>query len=142
MRIALASDHAGYRLKEHIKRRLVEMGHEVEDFGTDGEASCDYPDYGRPAAESVASGKAERAVLVCCTGQGMAMTANKVRGIRAALCHEPFSAKMSRAHNNANALALAGGFTGRMMAEEILAEFLRTQYDGGRHDRRLEKMEP
>ena len=142
MRIALASDHAGFRLKQFIKDRLIEMGHDIEDFGADSEASCDYPDHGRPAAEAVASGKAERAVLVCGTGQGMAMTANKLRGIRAALCFEPYSARMARAHNNANVLVLAGRLTGEVMAEEILAQFLATKYDGGRHDKRLEKMEP
>jgi ribose 5-phosphate isomerase B len=141
MKIAVASDHAGYRLKTHVKERLTELGHEVIDFGSDSEASVDYPDHGRPAAESVASGEAELAVLCCGTGQGMAMAANKVRGIRAALCAEPFSARMSRAHNDANVLVMGGRLIGEVLADEILREFLDTDFEGGRHSRRVEKIE-
>jgi ribose 5-phosphate isomerase B len=141
MKIAVASDHAGYRLKTYIKNRLAELGHEVIDFGAESEASVDYPDHGRPAAESVAAGETDLAVLCCGTGQGMAMAANKVRGIRAALCSEPFSARMSRAHNDANVLVMGGRLIGEVLADEILREFLDTEFEGGRHSRRVEKIE-
>jgi ribose 5-phosphate isomerase B len=142
MKIAVASDHAGFKLKEHLKARLVELGHEVVDFGAAGERSTDYPDHGRPAAEAVARGDAVFAVLCCGTGQGMAMTANKVHGIRAALCCEPFSARMARAHNNANVLAMGGRLVAEGLADEILREFLATEFEGGRHILRVEKIEP
>jgi len=142
MRIAVASDHAGFRMKQHIKETLTGMGHEVIDFGAANEASTDYPDHGRPAAEAVAGGEADRAVLICGTGQGMAMVANKIHGVRAALCSEPLSARMARAHNNANILVLGGRLLGEGMADDILAEFLNTEFEGGRHARRVEKIEP
>lgn len=141
MKIAVASDHAGFRLKEHLKKKLLDLGHEVLDFGADSEASTDYPDYGRPAAQAAAEGEVRFAVLCCGTGQGMAMTANKVPGVRAALCSEPFSARMARAHNNANVLVMGGRLIGEELADEILREFLETGFEGGRHIRRLEKME-
>lgn len=142
MRIAVASDHAGFRMKQHIKEMLTGMGHEVIDFGASNEESTDYPDHGRPAAEAVAGGEADRAVLICGTGQGMAMVANKIHGVRAALCSEPLSARLARAHNNANILVLGGWLLGEGMADEILTEFLNTEFEGGRHARRVEKIEP
>lgn len=142
MKIAVASDHAGYRLKEFIKGLLQELGHEIQDFGADNEDSTDYPDHGRPAAEAVAQGEAERAVLVCGTGIGMSMVANKVRSVRAALCSEPYSATMARAHNDANILVLGERIIGQGMAETILDCFLNTPFEGGRHIHRLDKIEP
>jgi ribose 5-phosphate isomerase B len=142
MKIAVASDHAGYRLKEHLKARLEELGHEVVDFGAESEESSDYADFGRPASEAVAQGEMELGVLCCGTGQGMTMTANKVRGVRAALCGEPFSARMARAHNDANVLVMGGRLVGEGLADEILREFLVTEFEGGRHARRVGKIEP
>ena len=141
MKIAVASDHAGFRMKEHLKAKLLELGHEIVDFGADSEESTDYPDHGRPAAEAAADGEAAFAVLCCGTGQGMAMTANKVPGVRAALCSEPFSARMARAHNNANVLVMGGRLIGEELADEILREFLNTDFEGGRHARRVNKIE-
>ena len=141
MKIAVASDHAGYKMKEFIKGMLVEMGHEIEDFGSESEQSTDYPDHGRPAAEAVSRGDADRVVLVCGTGIGMSMVANKVRGVRAALAGDPFSARMARAHNDANALVLGSRVIGEGMAAEILHIFLNTDFEGGRHLRRLDKIE-
>ena len=142
MRIAVACDHAGYRMKEFIKGMLVEMGHEIEDFGSQDEQSTDYPDHGRPAAEAVSQGEADRAVLVCGAGIGMSMVANKIRGVRAALVGNPFSARMARAHNDANVLVLGSRVIGEGMAAEILEIFLNTEFEGGRHQRRLDKIEP
>jgi ribose 5-phosphate isomerase B len=141
MKIAVACDHAGYKLKEAVKDRLIGLGHEVLDFGTNDENSVDYSDYGRPAAEAVANGEAEMAVLVCGAGIGMSIVANRIKGVRAALCSEPFSAHMSRAHNNANVLVMGGRMVGVEMAFRILQEFLDTEFEGGRHQRRVEKMD-
>lgn len=141
MRIAVAGDHAGYKLKELVKSRLLELGHEVADFGAHSEDSVDYPDHGRPAAEAVAAGEVDRAVLVCGTGIGMSLVANKVRSVRAALCSEPYSAAMARAHNDANVLVLGSRVIGQGLALEILQRFLDTPFEGGRHAKRLEKIE-
>jgi ribose 5-phosphate isomerase B len=141
MRIAVASDHAGYRLKEFVKARLQELGHEVEDFGATGEESTDYADHGRPAAKAVAEGRVERAVLICATGLGMSMVANRIRSVRAALCSEPYSAAMARAHNDANVLVLGARVIGEGLAEDILGVFLETAFEGGRHARRIEKID-
>ena len=138
--IALGADHAGWELKEALKAWLIENGHQILDFGTHSPDSVDYPDYALEVAESVASGKAERGVLVCGTGIGMAMTANKVPGIRAALCSDPFMARMSREHNDANILTLSGRLMDKELGLEILRMWLSTEFAGGRHEQRLGKI--
>jgi len=138
--IALGADHAGWELKEALKAWLIENGHQILDFGTHSPDSVDYPDYALEVAESVASGKAERGLLVCGTGIGMAMTANKVPGIRAALCSDPFMARMSREHNDANVLTLGGRLMDGELGLEILQMWLGTEFAGGRHERRLAKI--
>ena len=142
MRIALASDHAGYELKELIKLRLYDSGHEVVDFGTDNaERSVDYPDMGRPAAQAVVRGNCDRAVLICGTGIGMSIVANRITGVYAALCTDGLQAEYSRRHNNANVLVLAARLTGHLLAEEILNRWLDNEFEGGRHARRVDKVE-
>lgn len=141
MKIAIAADHAGYDLKEYLRKKLADLGHEVIDYGTHSTDSMDYPDVARPAAEAVGHGKAERAVLICGTGIGMSMTANKVKFVRAAVCSEPLSARLTRQHNDANCLCMGARLIGPDMAEQILMAFLETDYDGGRHQRRIDKME-
>ena len=142
MRIAIACDHAGYELKELIKQRLFDFGHEVVDFGTDNaERSVDYPDTGRPAAQAVVRGNCDRAVLICGTGIGMSIVANRITGVYAALCMEGLQAEYSRRHNNSNVLILAARLTGSLLAEEILDRWLETDFEGGRHARRVEKVE-
>ena len=138
--IALGADHAGFELKEALKGWLIDRGYQVLDLGTHGSESVDYPDYAAQVAEAVADGKVERGVLVCGTGVGMAMTANKVPGIRAALCSDVFTARMSREHNDANVLALAGRLMESDMAVDILKLWLETEFAGGRHSRRLSKI--
>lgn len=140
MKISLAADHAGFRLKEQIKERLRKEGHEILDRGCFDETSTDYPDYGILAARDVADGLAERAVMVCGSGIGMSMVANKVRGVRAALCTSAELAEMSRRHNDANALALGSRFTDPDKAFEILDVWLKTPFEGGRHQRRVDKI--
>jgi len=142
MRIAIACDHAGYELMELIKQRLYDSGHEVVDFGTDNaERSVDYPDTGRPAAQAVVRGNCDRAVLICGTGIGMSIVANKITGVYAALCMHGIQAEYSRRHNNANVLVLAARLTGPVVAEDILNRWLETDFEGGRHARRVEKVE-
>lgn len=140
MVIALGADHAGWELKEALKAWLIETGHQILDFGTHSTESVDYPDYALQVAESVASGKAERGVLVCGTGIGMAMSANKVPGVRAALCSDPFTARMSREHNDANVLTLGGRLMDGELGLEILQMWLATAFAGGRHERRIGKI--
>jgi len=140
MKISVASDHAGYEVKEAIKEHLIAAGHEVIDYGTDSTESTDYPDHATPAASAVARGEAERGILVCGSGQGMVMTANKVRGVRAALAWELEIAKLSRQHNDANVLALPGRFVGVEQALEIVDAWLETEFEGGRHIPRVNKM--
>ena len=140
MKIALASDHGGFALKEHIKQYLEGKGLTCHDFGCHSTESCDYPDFAKPAAEAVAAGECEWGVLVCTTGIGISIAANKVKGIRCALCHEPLSAELTRQHNNANMLALGAGVTGPMLAERIVDTFLNTGFEGGRHQRRVDKV--
>lgn len=139
--IALGSDHGGYSLKEHIKAYLEGKGIAFKDFGTHSTDSCDYPEFGRAAAEAVASGECERGIVVCTTGIGISITANKVHGVRCALCRDLLSAQLTRRHNNANMLALAGGFTGPFEAEHIVDAFLTTAFEGGRHERRVNAIE-
>ena len=140
MKIAIGSDHGGYDLKEQVKTWLQEMGHEVEDFGCHGKESCDYPDFGAAAAQAVASGQCEKGVVICTTGIGISMTANKVKGIRCALCGDPWSAEMTRRHNDANMLAMGAGVVGPQLARQILEAFLTHDFEGGRHQRRVDKL--
>ena len=141
MKIAVGADHGGCRLKEHLARMLVAEGHQVEDLGTSSDQSVDYPRYAAAVAEKVAAGEADRGILVCGTGIGMAMAANKVDGIRAANCNELFAARMSRAHNDANVLTLGERVVGTGLAEEIVRTFLATPHDGGRHARRVAEIQ-
>lgn len=140
MRIAIASDHAGFRLKEELKLLIRELGHEVRDFGTNSEGPVDYPDFIIPAAEAVASGEADRAVLLGGSGNGETMVANKVAGVRCALCHDATTARLARTHNDANAVAMGQRTIGAEVAKDIVRVFLETAFEGGRHQRRLDKM--
>ena len=135
--IAIASDHGGYQLKEHIKAYLAAKGITCEDFGTDSTDSCDYPIFGKAAAEAVASGRCEKGIVICTTGIGISITANKVKGIRCALCADSLSAELTRRHNDANRLAMGAGIVGPNLAERIVDTFLSAQFEGGRHARRV-----
>lgn len=141
MNIAIGSDHAGFELKEAIISLLSELGHSYEDFGCYNTSSVDYPDVGRPVAEAVSQGKFDHGILVCSTGVGMSIVANKVRGIRAALCHDAFSARRAREHNDANILCLGEAVTGQGLAREIVSTYLCSEFVGGRHARRVEKIQ-
>ncbi len=141
MRIAIGADHAGYELKEIVKHTLDELQTPYKDFGTFSEDSVDYPDFAAKVANGVASGEFDRGILVCGTGIGMAIAANKVDGIRAAPVVDLESAKLSREHNNANILALGARVTATERALDIVRTFLRTAFEGGRHERRLLKIE-
>lgn len=140
MNVALSSDHRGFHAKEQIKAYLNETGHHVVDFGCDSPASCDYPDTALAGSASVASGESDRGILFCGTGIGTSIAANKVRGIRAALCHDELTAELSRRHNNANVLCLPADLLGDELLRRVVAVWLRTEYEGGRHDRRLQKI--
>ncbi|MGI9953126.1 ribose 5-phosphate isomerase B [Moorellaceae bacterium AZ2] len=140
MRIALGSDHGGYYLKEEIKKFLEEEGVSYRDFGCFSPEAVDYPDYARQVAEAVARGEFERGILCCGTGIGVAIAANKIPGIRAALCHDTFSARASREHNDANILTLGGRVIGPGLARDIVKIWLETEFAGGRHARRLAKI--
>ena len=140
MKIALAADHGGFALKEHLKAYLAAKGVECQDFGTDSTASCDYPIFAKAAAEAVASGQCERGIVMCTTGIGISIAANKIKGIRCAHCADCFQAELTRRHNNANMVAIGAGFTGRDMARRIVEVFLSTEFDGGRHARRVDKV--
>ena len=140
MIIALGCDHGGYALKEHLKTYLEAQGHTLEDFGCFSTESCDYPDFGAAAARAVASGKCERGIVICTTGIGISIAANKIKGIRCAHCQDAFEAELTRRHNNANMLAIGAGFTGEKLAERMADVFLTTEFDGGRHARRVDKI--
>ena len=140
MRIAIGSDHRGFALKETLKELLVELGHQWVDFGCQGEEAVDYPDIARPLGEAVAAGEYQRGILICGNGIGMSIAANKVKDVRAALCHDTFAARLARQHNDANILCLGAWCIGRGLAEEIVRTFLGEDFEGGRHARRLEKM--
>lgn len=140
MKVAIASDHAGFRLKQELLGTLKELNVDFDDLGTFDEQSVDYPDYGKRVAEGVAKGQYDRGVLVCGTGLGMAITANKVRGVRAITAHDVFSAKMSRMHNDANVLTMGERVVGPGLAAEVLTAWLATEFEGGRHQRRVDKM--
>jgi ribose 5-phosphate isomerase B len=142
LRVALGSDHAGFEQKERIKAHLLEQGHEVTDVGTGTEEeSVDYPDFAIAVARAVAEGSAERGVLVCGTGVGMAIAANKIEGVRAANVTLPEFARLARAHNDANVVAVSGRFVSLEVNEEIVDAFLTTEFEGGRHARRVEKID-
>ena len=140
MNVALASDHRGYAAKEKLKSHLQGGGHNVIDHGCTSAASCDYPDLGLAGAKTVARGEADRGIFFCGTGIGMSMAANKVRGVRAALCHDELTAEMSRRHNNANILCLPADLIGEELIRRVVDVWLRTEYEGGRHERRLQKI--
>ena len=142
MKIALASDHGGFELKELIIRHLEEQGVDVNDMGCYDKSSCDYPVYGRAVAKAVADGSCEKGIVICTTGIGISITANKVKGIRAALCADTLSAKLTRLHNDANVLALGAGIVGPNLAVEIVDTFLNTDFSGEeRHQRRIDGIE-
>lgn len=140
MKIAIACDHGGLNLKNKIAVYLKEHGHEAVDFGTTTSDSCDYPDFACPAAEAVASGECERGIVVCSTGVGVAIVANKVPGVRCAHCHDSYCAEFTRRHNDANMLALGEKVLGEGYALEIVDIFLNTEFEGGRHKRRVDKI--
>lgn len=141
MKIALGCDHGGYALKQEVIRYLDGRGMEWEDFGCYSEASCDYPDFGRAAAEAVASGKCDRGIVICTTGIGISIVANKVKGIRCALCADSVSAGLTRAHNDANMLAMGAGIIGKNLALGIVEAFLDTPFSGEeKHARRVGKI--
>ncbi|MCH5156459.1 MAG: ribose 5-phosphate isomerase B [Clostridiales bacterium] len=141
MRISLASDHGGLELKKQIADYLKELGHTAVDYGTYSKERCDYPDFARPAALAVANGECERAILVCTTGIGVSMVANKVKGVRCALCVNPDMAKMTRAHNNANIIALGQKYVDIDTAKQIVDNFLNTPFEGGVHATRVDKID-
>jgi ribose 5-phosphate isomerase B len=140
MRVALGADHAGFVLKQHLCRSLAQKGHQVVDEGTHSLESCDYPDFASAVAQDVASGRADRGVLVCSTGVGMSIAANKVAGIRAALGTNPDEVQLVRSHNNANVLTLGAKYLDAVSAESLVDTFLATDFEGGRHARRLSKI--
>ncbi|HPQ81673.1 MAG TPA: ribose 5-phosphate isomerase B [bacterium] len=141
MRIALASDHAGFKLKESLKEHLVEAGHDVSDLGVSSEERCDYPPYARDAASRVARGAVDFGLLVCGSGIGMCIAANRVAGVRAAVLRDGFDAEMSRRHNDANIACLGGRVTGEKAAALLVDLFLSTPFEGGRHERRVRQID-
>lgn len=142
MKIAIAADHAGFELKNHLADRLRSQGHQVDDLGTDSLESVDYPDFGRRLALHVAAGHCQRGIAICGTGIGIGMAAGKVAGSRCAMVNEIYAARMARAHNDANVIALGSRVVGVGVAEEIVDAFLSTVFEGGRHARRVTKIEP
>ena len=137
-KIAIGSDHAGFRLKEFVKKLLRERGFEVIDVGTYSEERCHYPEYAKKVAQMVSNGEVPRGILVCGSGIGMSIVANKFKGVRAALCHNIYSAKFSRLHNDSNVLCLGGRVTGEDLTREIVETWLNTPFEGGRHSERLD----
>ncbi len=140
MKIALACDHGGLQLKNAIIKHLKEAGHEIVDFGTESSDSCDYPDFALPAAEAVAEKRCDKGIVVCSTGIGVSMVANKVPGVRCAHCHDTYCAEFTRLHNDANMLALGEKVVGVGYALKIADIFLNTEFEGGRHQRRVDKI--
>ena len=140
MKVAIGADHAGFELKEYLAQRLRDMGHEVVDKGAHSLESVDYPDFGAAVASAVVDAEVDRGILVCGTGIGIGIAANKVPGIRAAICTDAFTARMSRAHNDANIVSLGSRVVGAGVAEDIVREFLATEFEGGRHARRVDKI--
>lgn len=140
MKVAVGADHRGYRLKERIKRILAEGGHEVVDLGADSEESADYPDFGIPVAEMVAAGDADRGIVICGSGIGISIAANKVKGVRAALCHDIDEARMTRMHNDSNVLALSAKEEADPDIGKLVVTWLETAFEGGRHRKRIDKI--
>ena len=140
-KIAIGSDHGGFNLKNKIIKHLEEKSYEVKDYGTYSTDSCDYPVYAKAVAKSVASGENEKGILVCGSGIGVSIAANKVKGVRAALCHESHSAMLSRLHNNANVLCLGERITGESLALDIVDVWLKSEYEGGRHQKRIDMLD-
>lgn len=138
MRIAIGNDHAAVELKREIAAYVKELGHDVENYGTDSSDSCDYPIYGEKVGKAVASGAADLGILICGTGVGISIAANKVRGIRAAVCSEPVTARLVKEHNNANIIAFGARIVGIEMAKEIVKAYLSAEFLGGRHEKRVE----
>lgn len=145
MKLSIGSDHGGYAYKEAVKEHLISQGHEVIDCGCFGVESVDYPEFGIAAAELVRDGKVDRGIVICTTGIGISISANKVKGIRCALCGDTLSAEMTRRHNDANMLAMGAGIVGPNLAKKMVEVFLNTEFEGGRHARRvalLDAIEP
>jgi ribose 5-phosphate isomerase B len=140
MRVAIGADHAGYPLKEHLKQTLQRLGHSVDDFGTNSEASVDYPPICMAVGRAVAGGRADRGIVLGGSGQGEQIAANKVAGVRAALCNDLFTARLSREHNDANVLSMGGRIVAFPLADEILELWLNTAFAGGRHQRRIDQI--
>jgi ribose 5-phosphate isomerase B len=140
VKIALAADHGGFELKEHLKQKIESLGHEMIDLGCSSAESVDYPDYGLDAAKLVSRGKADRAILLCKSGIGMSIVANKVQGVRGALCMDEAMAESSRRHNDANVLILSANYLDQTKADKIVGKWLATDFEGGRHQRRIEKI--
>lgn len=140
MKIVIGSDHRGFDAKEQVKSIITQMGHQFLDFGTTNSTPADYPDIAYLAATSVSKGEADRAILICGTGIGMCIAANKVKGIRAALCHDEITAQISRHHNDSNVLCLSGDMTGEVLLRKIVEVWLTTEFQGGRHQRRINKI--
>lgn len=138
--IAIGCDHGGFELKNHVIKHLQDKGYEVKDYGTYSEESVDYPDCAKPVCEAVISGEAENGILFCGTGIGISMAANKYKGIRAALCSDVYSAKMTKQHNNANIICMGGRVIGRELAFMIVDAWLETEFEGGRHANRIAKI--
>ena len=141
MNLVIASDHAGFAMKENVKKYLEEQGHTVIDCGTDSEASCDYPVFAKALCKEINDGNAELGILICGTGIGMSMAANKVKGIRAAVCSDYFSTKFTRAHNNTNVMCIGARVMGEGLALELIEVFLHTPFEGGKHLRRVNMLE-
>lgn len=140
MKIALACDHGGLQLKLAVRRHLEELGHQVVDFGTHTAESCDYPDYAAEAARAVADGRCQMGIVICTTGIGVSMAANKIHGVRCALVSDLMSARLTRQHNDANMMALGAGVVGEKLALELTDAFLSASFEGGRHARRVAKL--
>ena len=140
MKIAIGCDHGALDLKNKVIAHLTAKGYEVVNFGTDTPDSCDYPDFAAPAAKAVASGECDKGIVLCTTGIGVSITANKVKGIRCALLSDVMSARMTREHNDTNMMAIGAGVVGQMLALEIIDTWLGTEFTGGRHQRRIDKM--
>ena len=141
MRVAIGSDHAGFELKNLLRDELIALGDEVRDFGTDSTESCDYPDIALPLATEVSAGAFDFGILICSNGVGPSIVANKVHGVRAAVCHDVFSAKRAREHTNVNVLCLGAWAIGRGAASEVMRAFREASFEGGRHERRLAKVQ-
>jgi ribose 5-phosphate isomerase B len=140
MKIAVASDHRGFNVKDRILSQIAELHHEAKDFGPSNADICDYPDFGARAAKAVSSGEVDRAILICGSGIGMCIVANKFKGVRAALCHDDLSAEMSRRHNDANVMCLSADLLGERLASRMIELWLSTPFEGGRHARRIAKI--